>query len=1225
MNSLSVLKLICLLVFLGYMLIWTMLPTEYYKYEWAPKISEKFNATYIGGQGTNMFLLAFPMMLISVLGCIYIHIKNRKELSSETSSTSKKHHLALFKRPLLVLGPLGVITPKELIFVIMGITLMCWHFGNYFFVSVKHPYMGGHSTDYLWQKRFRGVSLRLGYASNVAWAFLFFPVTRLSSILPLVGLTYESSIKYHIWVGQAVMVLSALHSVGFVIYWIMTNQAILLLEWSPAWVSNVSGEISWIFLLAIWATSFAYTRRKSFELFFYTHQLYAVATFFYVVHIGVSWTCQILPGIFLFVLDRYLRFLQSRSNARLISARLLPGGNVEMTFHKSPGVHYGVTSTLFVNVPKISRLQWHPFTVISNENMDPDTLSIAFNSGGTWTTKIHKELSSSLDRLEVSVEGPYEPASTSLLEHESLVLISGGTGVTPYISIIREIIHRSNTQKGHVPRVQLICAFKHASDLTMLDLLLPVDGTTSDLSKIQLEIQVYITRENEPPIVDSQKLVQTKWFKPSPEDAPITPVLGQNGWLLLSFIITSSFILFFIILALVTQYHIYPIDHNTNEIYNFTFWGLWDIFIMCVSIIFISSIVFLWQKSKMADDRKQIKNVEVPSPLSSPGSWFGEILSECKGSDVGVIASGPRGMRHDVARICSFFGSKNLHYEYLSFTWQNSEAVGRNFGISQNCTNLFLRTFPMILISVLGGIYIHIKNRKELSETSSTTTSKKHLAFLRRPLLVLRPLGVVNTRELTFAFLGIALIVWQFGNYFFVSIKHPYIGGHVTDQLWQKRFQSVTLRIGYASNVAWAFLFFPVTRLSSILPLILPGIFLFTLDRYLRFLQSRSHARLISARLLPGGTVEMTFQKSPGVHYGVTSTLFVNAPNISKLQWHPFTVISNENMEPDTLSIAFNSGGTWTTKIYKELSSSLDRLEVSVEGPYEPASTSFLEHESLVLISGGSGITPYISIIREIVHRSNIQKGHVPRVQLICAFRHASDLTMLDLLLPVNGTTSDLSKIQLEIQVYITRENKPPTADSQKLVQTKWFNPSPRDVPITPVLGQNGWLFLSIIIASSFILFFILLALVTQYHIYPIDHNTNERYNFTIRVLWDIFIMCASIIFVSSIIYLWQKSKMTDDREQIKNVEVPSPMSTPGSWFGGGSSELESLSYQSLVQATQLHYEGRPNIQKILSGCKGSDIGVMASGPREMRHDVARICSCFGSKNLHYEYLSFTW
>ncbi|CAA0831009.1 Protein of unknown function (DUF819 [Striga hermonthica] len=70
----------------------------------------------------------------------------------------------------------------------------------------------------MWEAKFRSVSLRLSYIGNTCWAFLFFPITRGSSILPLVGLKPESSIKYHIWLGHVSLVLFALHSVGFVVY-----------------------------------------------------------------------------------------------------------------------------------------------------------------------------------------------------------------------------------------------------------------------------------------------------------------------------------------------------------------------------------------------------------------------------------------------------------------------------------------------------------------------------------------------------------------------------------------------------------------------------------------------------------------------------------------------------------------------------------------------------------------------------------------------------------------------------------------------------------------------------------------------------------------------------------------------------------------------------------------------------------------------------------------------
>lgn len=67
-------------------------------------------------------------------------------------------------------------------------------------------------------------------------------------------------------------------------------------------------------------------------------------------------------------------------------------------------------------------------------------------------------------------------------------------------------------------------------------------------------------------------------------------------------------------------------------------------------------------------------------------------------------------------------------------------------------------------------------------------------------------------------------------------------------------------------------------------------------------------------------------------------------PSISKLQWHPFTITSNSKLEPERLSVVIKSEGSWTKKLHKMLSSpsAIDRLEVSVEGPYGPASTNFL-------------------------------------------------------------------------------------------------------------------------------------------------------------------------------------------------------------------------------------------------------------------------------------------
>lgn len=72
--------------------------------------------------------------------------------------------------------------------------------------------------------------------------------------------------------------------------------------------------------------------------------------------------------------------------------------------------------------------------------------------------------------------------------------------------------------------------------------------------------------------------------------------------------------------------------------------------------------------------------------------------------------------------------------------------------------------------------------------------------------------------------------------------------------------------------------------------------------------------------------------------------MFVNIPSISKLQWHPFTVISNSGLERETISVMIKCEGSWTKKLYDLLSSPspIDHIEASVEGPYGPPSTHFL-------------------------------------------------------------------------------------------------------------------------------------------------------------------------------------------------------------------------------------------------------------------------------------------
>ncbi|KAJ4837178.1 Ferric reduction oxidase 2, partial [Turnera subulata] len=696
----AAIRLLILVVLVGYLMVWIMMPTNTYKQKWLPSIRNKVNnSAWFGKQGATLLIYQFPILFVAILGCVYLHLGKR---SNDTKPDNNKEHiLQAWKVPMLVKGPLGIVSGTELSFLLMFVALLTWSLSVYIhngFATIT-PKSGAEYGEKVWEAKLANAGLYLGLVGNICLSLLFFPVSRGSSILPLLGLTSEASIKYHIWLGHMVMAFFTAHGLCFIICWVVTKQTSEMLEWSKTDISVVAGEIALLAGLVMWSTTIQRIRRRVFELFFYTHHLYILFVVFFVFHVGISYACIMLPGFYLFLVDRFLRFLQSRDRVRLVSARVLPCDTLELNFSKNPGLSYTPTSILFVNVPSISKLQWHPFTITSNSNLEPEKLSVVIKCDGSWSKKLYQTLSSpsSIDRVEVSVEGPYGPTSTHFLRHDTLVMVSGGSGITPFISIIRELMFASTAYKCKTPQVLLICAFKNSSDLTMLDLILPMFATSSAVSNLHFKIEAYVTREKEP-TTDNWRLLPAKWFKPLPTDTPISGILGPNSWLWLGAVLASSFAMFLIIIGLINRYYIYPIDHNTNQVFSYAQRAFLNMLVICISIGITASAAVLWNKRQNAKDRKQIQNMEGPTPVGSPYSGFynadrelesvpheslvqltnvhfGErpdlkrMLFECKGSSVGVLVSGPKKMRSEVAAVCASGLADNLHFQSISFSW----------------------------------------------------------------------------------------------------------------------------------------------------------------------------------------------------------------------------------------------------------------------------------------------------------------------------------------------------------------------------------------------------------------------------------------------------------------------------------------------------------------------------------------------------------------------------
>jgi DMSO/TMAO reductase YedYZ heme-binding membrane subunit len=110
-------------------------------------------------------------------------------------------------------------------------------------------------------------------------------------------------------------------------------------EWKDNGISNLAGVIAMLAGTVMWVTSVPLMRKRFFNVFYSMHHLYLVYFAFSVWHVGWSQAGEFLGAIFLFFVDRFLRFVQSRRPVTGVPARLLPSGVIELSIPTHAGMN----------------------------------------------------------------------------------------------------------------------------------------------------------------------------------------------------------------------------------------------------------------------------------------------------------------------------------------------------------------------------------------------------------------------------------------------------------------------------------------------------------------------------------------------------------------------------------------------------------------------------------------------------------------------------------------------------------------------------------------------------------------------------------------------------------------------------------------------------------------------------------------------------------------------
>ncbi|PNX94931.1 ferric reduction oxidase mitochondrial-like, partial [Trifolium pratense] len=130
------------------------------------------------------------------------------------------------------------------------------------------------------------------------------------------------------------------------------------------------------------------------------------------------------------------------------------------------------------------------------------------------------------------------------------------------------------------------------------------------------------------------------------------------------------------------------------------------------------------------------------------------------------------------------------------------------------------------------------------------------------------------------------------------------------------------------------------------------------------------------------------------------------------------------------MSVMIKCQGWWTNTLYDLIQTELNKgadkrkgIPVAIEGPYGPAALDFLKYDSVLMVAGGSGITPFLSILAEIDSTTNRNK-FPSRIELVHVIKRAQDICLLHSIahLLVNQTSE---KFHLKLKLFVTQETQP--------------------------------------------------------------------------------------------------------------------------------------------------------------------------------------------------------
>ena len=266
-------------------------------------------------------------------------------------------------------------------------------------------------------------------------------VTRHTPWVPLLGVPFERAVAFHRYAGVAALAMMAAHVIMIVHergFGILSQRTADEAGHGAAYGTATATAFAAMGLLAT-----PPVRRRAWELFKAAHiALFPTALALSMLHAQLM-VGFLVPSLIVYALDVALRVWHGATPYPVQNLQPLPLGAVRVTLATRGRVRVRPGQYAYLQLPGLSPAEWHPLSAVCHVGA-PDTVSFLVLNGGRSALGARiRDLAaaSPLDRaMWARLDGPYGGPSLQLRYYSTVLLVAGGVGIAPFVTLARALL-----------------------------------------------------------------------------------------------------------------------------------------------------------------------------------------------------------------------------------------------------------------------------------------------------------------------------------------------------------------------------------------------------------------------------------------------------------------------------------------------------------------------------------------------------------------------------------------------------------------------------------------------------------------------------------------------------------------------------------------------------------------------------------------------------------------